>query len=95
MDRVILSKDRSTTIEYGDNRYPSTKFDTMSNRSPSDFMFAKSTKHSDYHTSPTKNKVSHNSFNISPSSDFTRLPVKRTNRYNKNTYFKYRSPLPN
>lgn len=54
MDKVLLSKDRSTTLEIDANKFNSSRFDTMTNRSPSDLVYVKSTKHSDYNSSPNK-----------------------------------------
>jgi len=55
MDKLSYSKDRSTTIDAEGNKYQSSRFATLSNRSPSDFYNVRSVKNSDYYTaSPHK-----------------------------------------
>jgi hypothetical protein len=82
MNKVALSKNGSATIDT-DSKNGHYRMDTMTNRSPSDFMFAKSTKNSDYNTSPPRNKVSHHSLAVSPDLNYSGIPsLKKRDRYN-------------
>lgn len=89
MQKGSLSKNRTSTLEISNTQLHSTNLDTMTNRSPSDYLNPRSVKNSDY--GQNKNfafskggkKLVNNSFSISPDLATFKAPnLRNNNRYN-------------